>query len=85
MSLRNLPQEKLEKELKKRGIPVEDVKTYEPTAEGVRLYMRNGKEIEIKDESLRMHARAAVDEALVKELVGGGGCREKIICNSKMI
>jgi hypothetical protein len=83
MSLRNLPQEKLEKELKKRGIPVEDVKTYEPTAEGVRLYMRNGREIEIKDESLRMYARAAIDEALLKELVGEDGVERRLYAIAK--
>jgi hypothetical protein len=70
MSLRNLPQEKLEKELKKRGIPVKDIQTYGATEEGVKLYMRNGREIEIKDENLRMYARAAVNEGLLKELVG---------------
>jgi hypothetical protein len=45
--------------------------------------MRNGREIEIKDESLRMYARAAVDEALLKELVGEGGVERRLYAIAK--
>jgi hypothetical protein len=66
MSITNLFEEELERELKKNGLTLSDVESYERKGKGkLVLYLKTGKEIRINDPYLAKLAEAKTNEEIL--------------------